>query len=479
MSDTEKPKRGILLRARNGDVIGFDPTGLRMKLSDEVVADIGRRLECSDAPAPCDPSVLGDIHAWDLRREGDWYRFTAHLPGAQGICQMRRRVEPLGDSAPDILANPAGNLFALLSLGGTRRGTTSDEPLRFPYHVVTTGDELGPAGGAGTETVAPTQDLQRLTEQSRDSLIASEIIARRQADFRALPVIYARAETDNSASIEAFCGGPAVQNFRQSVANLCDAARGLGVAPKVLAVGLDYTLEAIGDEAAPWRDGIYALMDTVTDIFADHRLHKPLFVSLFDAGTRDLSDHPVLRAQWELAWNKAGHEHLFAAPGYMFAQDIYGRPTAEARQQIAEMEACAIEAVNADAPWACPLLLLAEREADPSIIRCRGEALGDFVLDRDDPLNAGAACGFRLEGCENDARITGVTIAPDDPNDLLIACDMAPTGERLTLCYALGHPASPDDMPANRGALRDAWQYQSSTGRLLHRWALPAALPVH
>ncbi|MDE9451617.1 hypothetical protein J3R80_14170 [Aliiroseovarius sp. Z3] len=479
MSNTDKPSRGVLLKVRNGDVIAFDETGLRMRLSDEVIADIGRRLDMADRSAPVDPSVLGDIHAWDARRAGDWYMFTAHLPGEQGICQFRRRVDPLGDSAPDILANPSGGLFAILSVGGTRRAITSDEVLRYPYHVITTGDDLGPAGASGTEAVTPTPDLQRLTEQSRDSLIADEIIARRHSDFRALPVIYARSETDNSASITEFATGRALENFAQTVANLHAAATSLGVPPKVLAVGLDFTLEALDTDGTVWRNGIYDIMARITDIFADNGLRKPLFVSTFDAGTHRVSDHPVLRAQWELAWNKAGHDHVFSAPGYMFAQDEFGRPTAEARQQIAEMDAFAIEAVNSDQDWSCPVLLLAEREDDPKVIRCRGQALGAFVLDPDDLLNAGPDGGFRLEGCENGAKITGVMVDRGDPNDLLISFDKAPEGNNLTLCYALGHPASPDHMPANRGALRDEWHATSRTGRILHRWALPAALPVH
>lgn len=479
MTDSDKPARGVLLKARNGDVIGFDKTGLRMRLSDEVIADIGRRLNMTHAPTPVDPSVLGDIHAWDAHRVGDWYLFTAHLPGEQGICQFRRRVEPSGDTAPDILANPSGGLFAILSIGGTRRATTSDEVLRYPYHVLTTGDDLGPAGASGTETVTATPDLQRLSEQSRDSLIADEIIARRHAEFRALPVIYARSETDNSASITAFATGPALANFARTVSNLCAAAASLGVPPKVLAVGLDFTLEALDQDGTAWRNGIYDIMARVTDIFADNGLRKPLFVSTFDAGTRTVSDHPILRAQWELVWNKAGHDHVYSAPGYMFAQDEFGRPTPEARQQIAEMDAFAIEAANTDQNWFCPVLLLAEREDDPKVIRCRGQALGAFVLDPDDLLNAGPSCGFRLEGCENGAKITGVSVDAGDPNDLLIRFDKAPKGDNLTLCYALGHPASSDEMPANRGALRDEWHATSRTGRILHRWALPAALPVH
>ena len=163
----------------------------------------------------------------------------------------------------------------------------------------------------------------------------------------------------------------------------------------------------------------------------------------------------------------------------MFAQDPFGRPTADARLQMAEMEASAIEARNSDVPWACPVLLLAEREDDASVIRCRGEALGDFVLDADDPLNAGDACGFRFEGDDKAAKIIDVRVDRRDRNDVLITCDRPPKGKGLVLCYALGHSASDDGMPANRGALRDGFARNSATGTTLHRWALPAALPVH
>ena len=480
MQDYGAPKRGVLLRAKNGDVIGFDETGLRMNLSDSVIADIHRRLPAGQAEAAVDPAVLGDVDAWNLRQRGDWYVFSANLPGAQGPRQFRRAVKAeLDASAPDIIADTAGAVYGLLALGGTRRAVTAHEPLSFPYHVVTTGDDLGPAGAAGTEDVAATPVIQKLTEQTRDSLIADEILRRRQADHRALPLIYARSETDSSASIATLSQGAAFANFRQIVANLCDAARSLGKPAKVLSVGLDFTLEDVISSAPDWTRGMHAVMHQITDLFADKGLRKPLFTAIFDAGTADISDSPILRAQWDLAWNKGGHDHVYAAAGYMFAQDPFGRPTPDARIQMAEMESFAIEARNSDSPWACPVLLLAEREADARVIRCRGEGLGAFVLDSDDPLNAGDACGFRFEGDEKLARIIDVRVDRNDRNDLLITCDKPPEGKNLTLCYALGHPASDDGMPANRGSLRDGFTHVSATGARLHRWALPAALPVH
>tara|TARA_R110001592_G_scaffold263372_1_gene528679 strand:+ start:28 stop:345 length:318 start_codon:yes stop_codon:yes gene_type:complete len=105
--------------------------------------------------------------------------------------------------------------------------------------------------------------------------------------------------------------------------------------------------------------------------------------------------------------------------------------------------------------------------------------MGAFIIDTDDPLNAGESYGFRFEGDTQEARIVDVRVDTKDRNDLMITCDKPPNGKDLTLCYAVGHPASNDGMPANRGALRDSFAHVSVTGRTLHRWALPAALPVH
>lgn len=473
------PKRGVLLRVQNGDVIGFDETGVRLNLADSVITDIQRRLNLAVGGRTVDASVLGDINAWDVKEINGWYLFQADLPGNQGVGQFRRLVQAVDDTDPCIIAHPSAALYGLFALGGARRGMTCDTGLRFPFHVLSTGDDMGAAGPAGTQKVKETNLLERLNEQTRDSLIADEIVARRQAQHRALPVLYVRGETDSSSSVAGLASGSAMENFKQTLANFCTAAASLGVAPKVLAVSLDFTLEAVEDDTKSWHHGMYDLMQNITDLFAGHGLRKPLFVAQFETGTQVLSDSSVLRAQWDLAWNKGGHDFVFSAPGYMFGLDEFGRATPDARAQMAEMDAFAIEAHNSDTAWACPILLLAEREQDPRVIRCSAQTLDGLVLDENDPLNAGATAGFALEGCTNTAEISSVAVDPEAPGDLLITCSIAPEGDALHLTYALGHAASTDGMPANRGALRDNWHHDSVTDTRLFRWALPAALPVH
>ena len=477
MSETPTPSRGVLLRAKNGDVIGFDETGLRLRLADEVIADIASRLPQLGSAQEVDPAVLGDIDAWDVKTIANEYVFSARLAGEQGVRKFRRPIQSGG--MPDTIANPSGALFAMFGLGGARRTTGQAHDLRFPWHIVTAGDDLGATGNAGSDTNLETSALYCLPEQTRDSLIADEIVARRQEAYRALPVIFSRSESDNSGCITDLAVGIGMSNLTQSVKNFVSAARRLGLPPKVLGVGLEFTLEDVLSSEAEWQSGIFKTMDAVCDLFSDQGLRKPLFVSVFDAGTQNISDHTTIRAQWALSWNSGSHDFVFSAPSYMFALDTYGRPTRDACLQMAEMDASAVEALNEDQTWSCPVLLLAEREDDPTIIRCRGQAETKFVLDSDDPLNSGDACGFQFENDDAGAKIIAVQVAADDPNDVLITCDKPPQGTNLTLLYAIGHTPSNDGMPANRGALRDRWSLKSRTGVRLHRWALPAALPVH
>ncbi len=125
---------------------------------------------------------------------------------------------------------------------------------------------------------------------------------------------------------------------------------------------------------------------------------------------------------------------------------------------MAEMTAAALS-VGED--WRCPTLFLAEWEpgTDP-VIRVTAQSEGPLVLD------GGGTAGFVVTGTEGIA-VETVTLAPDDPQALLVR--VTARAEGLHLTYAAGIP----------GALRDTWSLDSRTGRPLHRWALPAILPVH
>ncbi|MGB4907294.1 MAG: hypothetical protein WBP15_02025, partial [Tabrizicola sp.] len=108
------PTEGVILRAENGDVIRYDETGLVLRLSDKVIADIAARLELKPsvslaAEALPLPDLPDDIDLWAPRREGDWVFFQANLPGADSARGYRRHV-----SGGAVLAEARGPLLAVL-----------------------------------------------------------------------------------------------------------------------------------------------------------------------------------------------------------------------------------------------------------------------------------------------------------------------------------------------------------------------------
>lgn len=461
---SDPAEEGVLIRAENGDVVTFDPSGLTLRLSDTVLEDLRRRL----APAPLDPAEhLGDLDAWNLRAEGEWLRFTALIePG--GVARDYQRPRAGGD----ILAVGPGPLYGLFSLGGARRADFTAGPAGFAHHILAPGDDIGAVGLEGTGAVTPSAGLQQIPHRTRDALLAETLLTWRRAARRGLPLFVVRSETDASPDLAALARGPAYQNFLAALDSLGAAAATLGKRPKVLAVGLDFSLEDQGSSAAGFAQGLRALMRQIERDMARRGLQRPHFLATFESGTRDLSAHPAILAHWELAWSPGPHSLAFSAPGYMFEQTRFGRPTDAARLCMAEMDAHALVALSNRQEWLCPLFLLAEYQGPR--IRVTARALADLVIDPS--LCAEAACGFSL--APGPARVLSVAVAEDDPQALILTCDAAP-GPGQELRYAYGAPPSPDHRPANRGAIRDTWQAPSASGARLHRWALPACLPLH
>ena len=467
---------GVLIRAENGDVVTFDATGLTLRLSDTVLADLRTRLALTPVSALDVATHLGDIDAWHLRREDGWLRFTAQLePGAPREYQR-------AFAGGDIIASAPGPLYALLSLGGARRAGFNDGPAAFPYHVLAPADHIGAVGLEGTAAVCPSDGLQHIPHSTRDALIADTLLGWRRAGLRGLPLFMVRTETDGSADISALGQGIGYANFLAALDSLVAAAQALGKRPKVLAVGIDFALEDQASPPAALAEGLRALMRQIERDMGRRNLQRPIFIATFEAGTRRENCHPAMLAHWELAWSHGAHAFAFSAPGYMFEQTRFGRATPAARRRMAEMDAHAIVALSDRKPWLCPLFLLAEYQG--AEIRVTARAMADLVID--DAFGAGAACGFSLAGTDAPRRIVSVRVAADDPQALILTCDGPPDGPRdgpaPELRYAYGAGASPDAHPANRGAIRDLWSAPSSApsaaGGPLHRWALPCVLPL-
>jgi hypothetical protein len=460
---------GVVLRARNGDVIRYDPSGLVLRLSDRVVADLALRLadhaDAPQAPLPAADTTAGPvavpegIDAWDIRAEGAWITFTARLRGDQGVRGFRQHRD-----GGDIIAEANGPVLGLLGLGGARAALATRVPARYPHHILAPADDIGAVGHAGIETARRLDRLEHLREMTLEALTAQAILDWRMADFGALPLFVTRVETDAATTAAELARGRAVENLLIAAQNLRDAAALMGRKAKVLAVTLDFALEDHSDSARAYRDGMLAAMEAVSEGLWAQGFDRPLFVARFEGALPGVAPGPALEGQWELAWNHGDHRLIHAAPAYMFARDSYDRPTEAARQQQAEMTASAIAEA---ATWKCPTLHLAEVEG--TCLRVAARAAGALVLDRDDPLGAGPDLGFALTGCTNGAKITEIAIAPDDPQSLVLTLDKPPEGGGdLRLAYATHGP----------GALRDGWQIDSATGAPLHRWALPAHLPI-
>lgn len=459
-TDTGEPADcGVILRAANGDVIRYDPSGLTLRLSDTVLRDITLRLDRGDVrneavPEPVDGDALKGVDAWDVRREGEWLLFTARLPGAQGGRGFRRLV-----SGGDILGCGPGPVLGVFGLGGPRAALANPGPPAFRYHVVAPADDIGAVGMAGIGRAAQTDTLEHMRECPHEALVADTLLQWQMDGYAPLPLFVARMESDASASAYELAHGVAVENLLIAAGTLKAAAARMGKPARIKAICLDYALEDLTGDATVYRDGMLAVMARIEAGLGALGFDKPLFVARFETGI-EAPDPAILSGQWELCWNHGDHRMIYSASSATFAHDRFARPTEDARVQMAEMSAAAI---SEGETWRCPMLHLAEIEgAAGDIIRVTAQGDGALVLD-----GGGPAHGFALQG--SDAAIDRVEIAPDDPQAVLLHCAGRVTGDAVRLNY----------LPRGAGGLHDGWLLESRTGVVLRRWALPAILPVH
>lgn len=472
--------RGVILRAENGDVIRYDETGLILRLSDRVVADIAARigavLPVSGAAAAgpatgLEDALPDDLDAWDLRADGDWVRFTASLPGRQGVRGFRRHR-----SGGAILADARGPLHILIGIGGARAALgLTDEAAHFPYHILSPADDIGAVGHAGVETAAATEALEPVRDKTHEVLVAERLLDQRLAAGSALPLIAVRVETDESPDAKALAQGRAMENLDRAVQNLHRAAERLGTHARLLAVTLDYALEDQSGDRADYRDGMIAVMEEATVRLGKLGFAQPLFLATFDCGTHRITESPALAGQWDLSWNHAAHRLTYVAPGYAFAQDATARLTDQGCYDRAALYAAALQAVEAGGDWRCPVIHLAE--AQGQTIRAVCASASGLVVDKSDPFGAGKAAGFRLIGA-GVPKILKAEIDPADDKAVLLQCTGPLPDAGAQLAYAYGSAAGEGPFPSNCGALRDSWSGGTEAARPLRRWALPALLPV-
>lgn len=472
----------MIVVARNGEVIRYDPSGLVMRLSDKVIDDIALRLgdrlhvpaADQDTPAKvtrADPhEMLEGIDAWNLRQEGEWLFFSANLPGDQGGRGFRRLV---GGGA--ILGDAPGPLYGILGIGGPRAAIATRTPSKYPQHVLAPADDIGAVGHAGVEDARRIDTLEHLREVTHEALVAETFIRWQMEKYAAFPLFMTRIETDSSATAAELVHGKAFDNLITAASNLALAAKRLGKKPKLLCVHLDYSLEDISDDPLAYRDGMLALMARAEEALFKLGFENPLFVARMESGTAEITNAAAIEGQWELGWNHGAHRFLYSAPDYMFAHDRFERPTDAARREMAEMTAAAVTDPD---NWQCPTFYLAEQDRDPTVIRVVARAPTDLVVDTYDPFDAGPAAGFRIIGATKDVAITAVSVDPADGKAILLQLSAVPEGAQVRIAYAFGAAPRDSRFPANCGAIRDQWQMESATGRILNRWALPCLLPL-
>lgn len=478
---TASERQNVLVRARNGDVIRFDNTGLVLRLSDRVIADIALRLGTASQQGAAMPSArpagaaddirLEDVDIWDLVQEGDWLTFNGRLPGKQGVRRFR-----LAAQGGDVVADAPGALYAILGIGGARAALGDDRSCAFPQHILVPADDIGAVGHAGIARATETPLLEHVRDMTHEALTAEAFLNWQLDKHQPLPLFVTRVETDEAGRVADLAQGAAYENLMIAAANVQRAAGSLGKAAKLLAVTLDYSLEDATGSAQEYRDGVLTLMRRVEDGLAALGFSQPLFVTRFERGSDSLLDHHSIEGQWELVWNHGDHRLLFSAPGYMFGHDDTDRPDSVARQQMAEMTAAA---ASDPENWQCPTVYLAEilPGEGGAQIRLVAQAGSKLVLAPGNAPCADRPVGLRLMGDTTGATITGVEIDPDDPQTVLISLDRMPAGDDLRLAYAIG-PGPEDHDPACI-ALRDEWALASVTEVQLHRWALPCLLPIH
>ena len=332
LEPTEIALTQTIIRAENGDVIVAVETGLRMRLSDRVIEDIAMRLgksghgfgtmpqrdDTNNLLADVDPSsqaeelsyFIGEnIDCWDIQQRGEFASFMADLPGRQGVRGFLKHLKGGG-----IIADTAGPLQVILAIGGTRAALATVECDRYPYHVVTSADDIGAVGCSGETVAEKTAFLEGLREMTHEALVADSLLYHAQQERSRLPLYFVRAETDGSHSASELARGRAIKNLMVCAKNAMSAARNLGKHVALDAVFVDFSLEDVSGDAVDYRDGMLAIFDEISAKFSEIGLGTPRFFTFFECGVLDYLPPNVLEGQWELSWSHAQHDLVFVAP---------------------------------------------------------------------------------------------------------------------------------------------------------------------
>ncbi len=468
--------RTILLSAENGPILAADETGLILRLSDRVVADLARRLgaradaaPAGPAPAdaaPLDPAILGDIDGWDVTRQGDWLSFTARLPGAEGTRRYLRHGSGMG-----MLAQTPGPVQGIFSLGGGRRFNAPSLRPDFPFHIL----DISPFEDAG-ETPPLFDNLRHC---GLDADLAAALLRRRHADFRALPLFAIAAGPLDGGPLD---GGDGPGRLHAALTRFAGLAAALNKAPRIAAICLEIGPDQVApdQDAAAFHRALLSRLDGIAQTVSQSGLPPARMLVTLDCGGWWGGSAHRARIAAEglclLALCPGGHDVTLTGSTAALAQDRLGQPLRGAALIQAELESRALEALAGRQAWTAPILCLVERDG-PRALRALFKSTAPLVIDEGDPMGAGPLAGFALSGAPAGVAITGIAIDPQDARCIRLTLNAdLPRDVPARLDYAI--PAAPDPnsrLPGWAGALRDDWQGETATGAAVHRWALPAS----
>ncbi len=207
----------------------------------------------------------------------------------------------------------------------------------------------------------------------------------------------------------------------------------------------------------------------------------PLTVMSQKPGTRIDGTSEVILAEGRIDIHEPGLGLRIATPTYMLSlmPETVATLAPEDRLWVDEIEALAIDAGLNGRPWHCPSLRQVFIQGSEIVVEFA--TMGPLEFDATQPVSRH---GFALDGCTNDARITGLRLVPAQPGSqrVILSLDHPPEGPTLQLTYAWGvqRAAADGHKPANHGTLREVWSQPSllQPGRSLHRYALSGRLPI-
>lgn len=417
---------------------------------------------CAAAHRPAKPGE------WARLRSGD----TGQKPSAPGNVWMLQfeagKLRYLSDRWQGVtmgyveqdgvtLAETPATAIGIAAFGD---GQQVERPLarRFPWHVVDAQlDGTAPAFGPATEA---SLSLEQLSAE-RAGLVTAVALGVVQPGITAAEAVPGAARYQAMiAQIETACTNLAAW----------DKALDIDRLRLSLLTGAPATPET--DAARHYSEVARALTRDIASVTA--QAIPPSVVVVPQAGLRHDGTSEIALAEARFDLDNPTLSAVIPTPAYPFPlmADMPATHTPKAALLIDELCMLALRERQNGRPWHCPQLQIAQ--VSGPTITAQFSTMDGLVLEDDAPH------GFSLVGSDAPA-ITRVEVTSD--TEVTLHLDAAVTQPGLSFTYAWGHKTDRSDgtHAANHGALRDRWEKQSTAldGHRLHRFALPARIPLH